>query len=213
MGRRGSIDSRRVPTAESRGGRRHLDDLLLPEALDEGLPELDALSRGDQRPIRETQADREMRVASRPRRRGRRTDRCPVHRAATARAHAATSTRYDRDQAGRSHASSMARRDSPLSGSERSSGRVSMRRPPSPPLTSRARRWPGHPEDRPIARIDVETRHDARRQVDGLQLVRPEREPLAAERRGDPERRDALGARPWCRRSGACSRSAGGSRP
>ena len=99
-----------------------------------------------------------------------------------------------RDQAGRSHASSIARRGSPLSGSERWSGRVSMRRPPSPPLTSRREAAADTPRIVPSPGIDVETRHDARRQVDGLELVGPEREPLAAERRGDRERRDALGA-------------------
>ena len=109
---------------------------------------------------------------------------------------AATLTRRPRCQPVRSRPVAPRSRASPVwprrhRAIESWSGRVSMSRPPSPPLTSSARRRPETPRTVPSPGVDVEARHDARRQVDESELLGLERELLAAERRSDRDRRAA----------------------
>ena len=164
--------------ADDGGRRRDLDGLLLAEALDDGLPGLDALPRDDERPIREMEREAQHAVAvGRPdgadeaRRLGsrRRPGRSPL------------AARPDRLLP----ASRSARRCSPPSGSSRGIGRVSMSRPPRPPLTSRRDALALHAEDGALAGVDLEPGDDARRQVDEPQLSGLQGELLLAEQRRD----------------------------
>ena len=132
--------------ADDGGRRRDLDSLLLPEALDDGLAELDALAR--QRPAVDPRDGGRSAAADRGSGRWRRARSGLGSRLTSTVGHDLTARCPARPGAPRPRAA--ARRCSALLGSDRGIGRVSMRRPPSPPLTSRRRRRPSTPRMAPM---------------------------------------------------------------